>query len=204
MRRLLLVILLGFGTLIFSQKKKKKLDVISNIETKVIVLQPIGHNSLARDLKPFYGFAFSGNLMTPINFGIGVDYNVLFSNVKYERKNIYGKIGSPKLTIIDLFLTHRENISEEFLVEEMAGFSYYNHTSLFTELKNEKLNNKGIGFNVGGKAIYILDPEGYQAVFVAGKMNYYTTKIYNENPEIQKYFDHSTFLSVSFGYRYNF
>ena len=178
--------------------------MVSNIETKVILLKPIGNNSLSKDLQPFYGFGFSGNLMTPINFGIGLDYSMLFSNVIYERKNIFGNIASPTLTIIDVFLTHREKISEEFLVEEMAGFSYYNQSSTFLDHNNEKLKNTGIGFNIGGKAIYILDPEGYQAVFATGRVNYYSTNLYNENPEIQKYYNHSVFLSLSLGYRFNF
>lgn len=202
--RILLLCFFAFSTFLFGQKKKYKLDVVSNIEAKAIVMKALGNNSLAKDLQPFYGFGFSGNLMTPINFGLGVDYNMLFSNVRYDRQNIYGNIGSPKMTVIDVFLTHRENISEEFLVEEMAGFSYYNHSSSFIALTDEKLKNSGMGFNLGGKAIYILDPEGYQAVFVAGKFNYYSTNIYNENADIQKYFNHSAFLSLSLGYRYNF
>ncbi|UJF30672.1 hypothetical protein L0B70_04600 [Kaistella sp. 97-N-M2] len=202
--RILLLCFFGFSTFLFGQKKKYKLDVVSNIEAKAIMMKALGNNSLAKDLQPFYGFGFSGNLMTPINFGLGVDYNMLFSNVRYDRQNIYGNIGSPKMTVIDVFLTHRENISEEFLVEEMAGFSYYNHSSSFIALTDEKLKNSGMGFNLGGKAIYILDPEGYQAVFVAGKFNYYSTNIYNENADIQKYFNHSAFLRLSLGYRYNF
>lgn len=204
MMRFYTLLFFGISTLVFGQKKKKLLDVVSNIETKVIVLKPFGNNSLNKDLQPFYGFAFGGNLMTPINFGIGIDYNLLFSNVKYGRQNVYGKIGSPKMTIVDLFLTHRENISEEFLIEEMAGFSYYNQSNLFTDVKNKKLKNSGSGFNAGAKAIYILDPEGYQAVFATVKLNYYKTNIYNENPDIQNYFDHSTFVSLGIGYRYNF
>lgn len=202
--RILILFFFCCSTLIFSQKKKKTLDVVSNIETKVTILKPIGNNSLAKDVQPFYGFGFSGNLMTPINFGIGVDYSMLFSNVIYDRKNVYGNIASPTLTIIDVFLTHRENISEEFLVEEMAGFSYYNHSSTYLDFNNEKLKNNGIGFNLGGKVIYILDPEGYQAVFLTGRLNYYSTNVYNENPEIQKFYNHSVFLSLSFGYRFNF
>jgi hypothetical protein len=86
----------------------------------------------------------------------------------------------------------------------MAGFSYYNQSSTFLDHNNEKLKNTGIGFNIGGKAIYILDPEGYQAVFATGRVNYYSTNVYNENPEIQKYYNHSVFLSLSLGYRFNF
>lgn len=191
-----------FPLLFFAQKKK--LDVVSNIEAKVIALKPLGNNALAKNLQPFYGFSFGGNLMTPINFGIGLDYNVLFSNVKFEQSHLYGNIGSPQLTMIDVYFTHREKISEDFLVEELAGFSYYSQSNLFIDQKSEKQKNAGSGFNLGAKAIYILDPEGYQAVFLAGKFNYYSTNIYNENPEIQKYYNRSYFLSLSLGYRFNF
>ena len=199
--RIFIVFALFFSTLVFSQKKKYKLDVVSNIDVKVIAMKPFGNNVLAKNLEPFYGFGFGGNLMTPINFGIGLDYNLLFSNAKLDQKNIYGNLGSPKLTIVDLYLTHRENISEEFLVEEMAGFSYYNQSNLLIE-NNLKLKNAGMGFNLGAKAIYVL--EGAQQVFVAGKFNYYSNNIYNENPEIQKYYSKSNFLSLSLGYRYQF
>lgn len=202
--KLIQLLFLLFGLLIFGQKNKKGLDVVSNIEAKVIAMKPIGNNSLSKDLQPFYGFAFGGNLMTPINFGIGADFSMLFSNVVFGRENLYGNIGSPKLTIIDIFLTHRENVSEDFKIEEMAGFSYYSQSNLYIDQGQTKNKNSGIGFNVGGKALYILDPEGYQAVFVAGKVNYYLNNVYNENPDIQNYYDRSTFLSLSLGYRFNF
>lgn len=201
MRRIFILITLMISTFAFSQKRKYKLDVVSNIDVKVLALKPFGNNALAKNLEPFYGFGFGGNLMTPINFGIGLDYNVLFSNVKYDQKNLYGNLGSPKMTMVDLYLTHRENISEEFLVEEMAGFSYYNQSNLLIE-ENLKLKNSGMGFNLGAKAIYVL--EGAQQVFVAGKFNFYSNNIYNENPEIRKYYSKSNFLSLSLGYRYQF
>ena len=192
---------LFFSLMVYAQRNKNKLDVVSNIDVKVIAMKPLGNNSLAKNLQPFYGFSFGGNLMTPINFGIGIDYSELFSNTLYLKQNIYGNLGSPRLSQFDVFLTHRENISEEFMVEEMAGFSYYNQSNLLID-ENLKLKNSGMGFNLGAKAIYVL--EGAQSVFVAAKYNYYGNNIYNENPEIQKYYSRSHFLSLSLGYRYSF
>lgn len=202
--RITLLIFCGFSTFIFAQNKKKGLDVVSNIETKMIVMKPIGNNHLSKLLMPFYGFGFGGNLMTPVNFGVGIDYNVLFSNVKYGKQNLYGKIGSPTITSIDLYLTHREIISEEFSIEEMAGFSFYRPTNLLIDDKNEKLKDNATGFNLGGKALYTLDREGYQTVFLAAKVNFYFSNIYNESAEIQNFYNRSTFLSLNLGYRYNF
>ncbi len=202
--RIAFLIIFGISTFLYGQNKKKGLDVVSNIEAKMIVMKPVGNNHLAKLLMPFYGFGFGGNLMTPVNFGVGLDYNVLFSNVKYGEQNLYGNIGSPTITNIDLYVTHREIISEDFSIEEMAGFSFYRQTNLLIDGKNEKLKDNATGFNLGGKALYTLDREGYQQVFVAAKVNFYFTNIYNENAEIQKFHNHSTFLSLNLGYRYNF
>lgn len=204
MKKFVLLFLVSISALCFAQKKKYGPDVVSNIEVKMIAMKPIGNNHLAKLLAPFYGFGFGGNLMTPINFGIGLDYNVLFSNVKYGEQNLYGNIGSPTITNIDLYLTHREIVSEDFSIEEMAGFSYYRQTNLLVEGKNQKIKDNATGFNLGGKALYNLDREGYQQVFLSGKINFYFSNIYNENPEIQKFYNRSTFLSLNIGYRYNF
>ncbi|MDN3606643.1 hypothetical protein [Kaistella yonginensis] len=202
--RIALLLLFGFSTVFFAQKKKNVLDVVSNIEVKMIAMKPLGNNHLAKLLMPFYGFGFGGNLMTPINFGVGVDYNVLFSNVKYSEQNRYGNIGSPTITNIDVYLTHREIISEDFSLEEMAGFSFYRQTNLLVDAKNQKLKDNATGFNLGAKGLYTLDREGYQQVFISGKVNLYFTNIYNENTEIKKFYDRSIFLSFNMGYRYNF
>ena len=202
--RITFLIMFCVSTFLFGQNKKKGLDVVSNIEAKMIVMKPIGNNHLSKLLTPFYGFGFGGNLMTPINFGVGLDYNVLFSNVKYGEQNLYGNIGSPTITNIDLYITHREIISEDFSIEEMAGFSYYRQTNLLVDAKSQKIKDNASGFNLGGKALYTLDREGYQQVFVSAKVNFYFTNIYNENSEIQKFYNRSTFLSLNLGYRYNF
>ena len=198
--RILLLLMMFTSAILFSQKKKG-LDVVSNIDVKVLAMKPLGNNSLAKNLQPFYGFGFGGNLMTPINFGIGLDYSELFSNVKYGSQNMYGNLGSPRMTVVDVFLTHRENISDDFMIEELAGFSYYRLTNLYLD-KSEKLKNNAMGFHLGGKAIYTLD--GPQQVFAALKANFYYGNVYNENPKIRKYYSNSTFLSLSVGYRYNF
>lgn len=202
--RIALLLFLGISSLYSGQKKKYGPDVVSNIEVKIIAMKPIGNNHLSKLLTPFYGYGFGANLMTPINFGIGLDYNLLYANVKYGEQNLYGNIGSPTIANIDLYLTHREMISEDFSIEEMAGFSYYRQTNLLVDAKSQKTKDNATGFNLGGKALYTLDREGYQQVFVAAKVNFYFTNVYNENAEIKKFYNHSTFFSLNVGYRYNF
>lgn len=188
----------------FGQKKKNVLDVVSNADAKIILLKPLGNNTLAKDLQPFFGFGFGGNLMTPINFGVGVDVGVLFSNVKYGHENRYGSIGSPRMITLDAFITHRENISEEFFIEEFLGFSYFNLSQNFIYDKSNKYNISGSGPLLGGKAIMTMDREGAQQVFASVKASFMASDAFNENPEIQNYYRKSTFLSFAVGYRYNF
>lgn len=202
MKKFIVLIFVIFYSAAFSQKKKNLLDVVSNVEVKVIAMKPIGNNTFAKNLKPFYGFAFGGNLMTPINFGIGADYSVLFSNVVHGKQNVYGSSGSPTLKIIDVFATHRDIISEDFMVEESAGASHYTFSNTRIYGDRQKINENAFGYHLAGKAIYTLD--GAQQVFATAKVNFYLGKVYNENPETERFYSKSTFLSFAFGYRYNF
>ncbi len=203
MKSVFTLILLMISAMVFSQNKKKyDLDVVANIDAKFIAMQPIGNNAFAKYLRSFYGFGFGGNLMTPINFGIGLDVNFLYSNVIYGKENLYGSIASPVINSYDIYLTHRSILSEEFFTEEMAGFTFYRQINLFTEEKNTKNINLGNGLNFGAKLVYVLTEP--QQVFLAAKFNTYKTSVFNENPEIENFYNHSYFLSLSLGYRYQF
>lgn len=184
-------------------QKKNKLDVVSNAEGRVVVMKALGNNSLAKDLGTFYGFGAGGQLMTPLNFGIGLDYNLLFADVKPERQNYFGNLGSQNLTNIDVNLIHKEYISEDFFLEEMIGFSYFRLKSSLFPSKEQYAEGKG-GFNLGVKAVYTLDREGYQQFVLGLKGNGYFSGVNNENSTIEKYYNKSFLISLSFGYRYNF
>src|SRR5690606_30891423 len=106
MRKLTILFVL-FSVFAFSQKRKKGLDVVSNIDVKVLAMKPIGNNSLAENLQPFYGFGFGGNLMTPINFGLGLDYSEFFSNVQNDKLTLYGILDYSRMTVIYALLTLR-------------------------------------------------------------------------------------------------
>ena len=56
--RIIFFLLILISTTAFSQNKRKGLDVVSNIDVKVLAMKPLGNNSLAKNLQPFYGFGF--------------------------------------------------------------------------------------------------------------------------------------------------
>jgi hypothetical protein len=95
-------------------------------------------------------------------------------------------------------------VSEDFLIEGMLGYSYYSLKNSFVYDKNQFQKITGSGPILGGKVIYTLDREGIQQVFVAAKLNLFFNGVYNENPEIRKYYNHSIFPNLGLGYRYNF
>lgn len=204
MRKQAFLLSLCLPLALFSQKKVKFDDVVSNAEAKVLMTLPLGNNSLAKDLQPFYGFGFAGNLMTPVHFGLGAEYDILYSNVKAERKNTFGNLGSPKLTQINVFLTHREILNEDFHIEELAGVTYFRYINNLLDGTQSVLRNDGFGFLAGAKALYTLDPQAYQAVFAEMRFQTFSTQVYNENTEIQKYYDRSFLLTFTVGYRFNF
>lgn len=192
------------SSFVFSQKKKNYgPDIVSNIDAKVLLMKPLGNNFAAKDMEIFYGFGFGGNLMTKANLGLGADFNMLFSNYKYGHENMAGNISGPVLTNLDVYLVHRNALSEEFFLEEFAGPSYFVLSSQHNET-GERHKDKAVGFHAGVKPIYTLDREGYQQVFLSGKVSFYYSDVFNSNPQIQKYYSRSVFATLSLGYRYNF
>lgn len=192
-----LLILLLVPAIFYSQKRKKQ-DVVSNIEVRGLVMKGVGNNTFGKDVGFFAGFGFSGNLMTPINFGIGADYNVLFANVKYGHEAIYGYMG-PKANNLDVYLTHRDEISEDFFVEEILGYSYFNIKNQAITNTNEIHTQTSNGINLGARILYTLDRRGYQQFSLTGKAH-----TFSGNFDKTNYYNKSIFLSLAFGYRYNF
>lgn len=195
------LLLFVFG---FSQKKNKKaLDISSNIETKFILSKALGDNSLGKNYKPFYGFGFGGQLLTPIQWGIGLDYSLQFSDAKYGREHFVGNLGSTKLTSIDLYLLHKSNHGEDFHLEKSIGYTYFDMSSSIYPSKDVHSEGKG-GINMGLKGIFTLDREERQQFTLGLKAHYYQAGIYNENKNIQKFYNKSFIVGMHFGYRYNF
>ena len=192
-----------FFCLILFGQKKKKMRITSDAEASVLIMKPLGNNTYAKDFKPFYGFGIGGQLQTPINFGVGFEANILYSDVKYGRQNLYGNLGSQKLTNFDLSLLYRLKISENFSAEPLAGLSLYRlYSSLYPE-KGSYSEGQG-GFHIGGKGLFNLDNDGRQQFIFGAKARTFRSGVTNENPAIDRYYKGAIFLSGFFGYRYHF
>lgn len=77
-------------------------------------------------------------------------------------------------------------------------------------MKSPYLDNKGDfsegngGLNLGLKAIYIIDDTGFQQIVLNTRLNFYNSKIGNQNPDIEKYYSKATLLNIGIAYRLNF
>ncbi|MEN2436434.1 hypothetical protein AAH994_13540 [Weeksellaceae bacterium A-14] len=186
-----------------AQKNKKRMDISASAETRVSVVQALGNNSLAKNFGTFYGFGFGGQLMTPINWGISMDYNLLFSDVKFGRQNYYGNLGSSRLSETALSIVHRDQPGNYFYIEESAGFAILRLNSNITPGKEKYSEGKG-GISAGLKGVYSIDREDHQQFVFGLRAQYYRSGVYNENREIRKFYSHAWLAGVFFGYRYKF
>ncbi len=199
----LIFLFLMFVVLTNAQQKKKGLDVTSNLEVRAVGMKAVGNNVLAKDFNSFYGIGAGGQLMSPIHFGVALDYNIMFSGVKYGHENIVGNLGSQKLSEIALSVVHRDELSVDFAIEESIGFSVLRLNSKLYPGKDAYSEGRG-GLVVQLKGVYTLDNEGTQQFVFGVKANTYSSGVVNENAEIQKYYRKSFLIGLTAGYRYNF
>ena len=188
----------------FSQRRKKQdwtENVRSSIDPYVKVMLPLGDNFLKDSFDYFYGFGIGGNLNLYKNFGLGVEYTYFLANVKNGDK--FGYLGAPSMNNFDWYVFHKDKITEDFFVEEILGYSTYRMKSPYLDNSGKFSEGNG-GLNLGVKAIYTIDNEGFQQVVFGTKLNFYNAKIGNENPDVADYYSKAVFLNFSLAYRYNF
>lgn len=204
MKKFLLFSLTLISISTFSQRRKKQdwtENVRSSIDPYVKVMLPLGDNFLKDSFDYFYGFGIGGNLNLYKNFGLGVEYTYFLANVKNGDK--FGYLGAPSMNNFDWYVFHKDKITEDFFVEEILGYSTYRMKSPYLDNSGKFSEGNG-GLNLGVKAIYTIDNEGFQQVVFGTKLNFYNAKIGNQNPDVADYYSKAVFLNFSLAYRYNF
>jgi len=192
-----------FSFCLSAQRGKKNWteQVKFSADPHVKIMTALGNNFLHDAFGYFYGFGIglNGNLYK--NFGLGVEYTYFLATVK--ERDTFGYLGAPSLNNFDWYIFHKDKITEEFSVEEIVGYSTYRMKSPYLD-NSGKFNEGNSGLNFGGKAIYALDADGLQEVVLGTKLNFYNSKIGNQNPDIEKYYSKATLLNISLAYRFNF
>ncbi|WP_312767605.1 hypothetical protein [Epilithonimonas sp.] len=188
----------------FSQRRKKydwTENVKYSIEPHVKVMTSLGNNFLKDTFDYFYGFGIGGSINLYKDFGLGVEYTYFLANIK--RPELFGYLGSPSMNNFDWYVFHQDKITEDFFVEEIVGYSTYRMKSPYLDNSGNFSEGNG-GLNLGAKAIYTIDDNGIQQIVLATKLNFYNSKIGNQNPGIEKYYSKATLLNIGIAYRINF
>ena len=181
MKKFLLFSLALISISTFSQSRKKQdwtENVRSSIDPHVKVMLPLGDNFLKDSFDYFYGFGIGGNLNLYKNFGLGVEYTYFLANVKNGDK--FGYLGAPSMNNFDWYVFHKDKITEDFFVEKILGYSTYRMKSPYLDNSGKFSEGNG-GLNLGVKAIYTIDNEGFQQVVFGTKLNFYNEKFISSN-----------------------
>jgi hypothetical protein len=188
-----------------AQKRKRynwQEEVKFSIDPHVKIMAALGDNFMKDVFGYFYGFGIGGNINIYKNFGLGAEYTYFLAN-DVKKPELFGYLGAPSMSNFDWYLFHKDAISEAFAVEELLGYSTYRMKSPYLDDSGNFKEGNG-GLNLGARIVYTLDNEGYQQVVFGTKINFYNSRIGNQNPEIEKYFSKAVFLNFSLAYRYNF
>jgi hypothetical protein len=204
MKKLLLFSFALISVATFSQRRKKQdwtENVKYSLDPHVKVMTSLGNNFMKDAFEYFYGFGIGGNVNLYKNFGLGVEYTYFLANVK--RPELFGYLGSPSMNNFDWYVFHQNKITEDFFVEEIVGYSTYRMKSPYLDNRGNFSEGNG-GLNLGAKAIYTVDATGTQQIVLNTRLNFYNSKIGNQNPDIEKYYSKATLLNIGLAYRINF
>lgn len=203
MKKSILFFLVILSTAVSAQRRKQNWteNVKFSVDPHVKIMKSVGDNFLSETFDYFYGFGIGLNTNLYKNFGLGVEYTYFLATVKDRDK--FGYLGAPSMNNFDWYVFHKDKITEDFFVEEIFGYSTYRLKSPYLD-NSGKFTEGNSGINFGGKAIYVLDAEGTQEVVFGAKLNFFNSKIGNQNPDIEKYYARATLLNFSLAYRINF
>ena len=202
-KKSILFFIVVFSVSVSAQRRKQDWteQVKFSVDPHVKVMTALGNNFLSDTFGYFYGFGVGLNTSLYRNFGLGVEYTYFLATIK--NRDTFGYLGAPSLNNFDWYIFHKDKISEEFFIEEILGYSTYRMKSPYLDNSGDFREGNG-GLNLGAKAIYVLDAEGFQEVVFGAKLNFYNAKIGNQNPDIQKYYSKATLLNLSLAYLFNF
>lgn len=203
MRKHCTAFLLSISMLAFSQKRKQDWteNVRFSVDPHFKIMTALGHNFLKESLGYFYGFGLGVNANLYKNFGLGVEYTYFLANIKDP--GLFGYLGAPSMNNFDWYIFRKNEISDQFFIEALAGYSTYRMKSPYLAGSGSFDEGNG-GVHFGAKGVYTIDTEGFQQVVFGTRLNFYNAKIGNQNSAIANYYSKATLLNFSLAYRFNF
>lgn len=182
---------------IASAQKQKNFAVEIHGQT----VQGIGNNFIADGLDPFWGFGIEISRIIYKNFGLSLEYNTGYAEVKDI--SVFGELQKPSLTSLNLLSFYRYSINPKFDLEGNVGIG---STQLMSEsvYRNVGFREGGTSFILGGKALYSLTKNNTLYLVGGPRIYFLSTSTDIENAEANRYYSHATLLNFSLGLRLYF
>lgn len=192
----ILILLILFSNFCFAQKPNN-----FSLELKGNTFTGLGDNWIADGTKTFTGIGFGFSGVVYKNFGVGLEYNTGYSEVKDI--SVFGDLYSPKLQTIDYFALYRYDINPKASIEGNIGGANLFLKS-YSNYRSNYFSENGKAFLLGGKALYSITKNNKLYVFASGRLYFFNTDIEMGDEEIEKYYSKATLLNFSLGLRIYF
>lgn len=195
MRKFYLIVFMAICSLFSAQTSEFSVDMKGNVAF------PMGNNFMADGLKTFTGFGFGFNAIFFHHFGVGLEFNQFYSQVKDE--SVFGNLHSPTLTDFSLSLLYNRPLQNNFNIEGQLGFG-----SLPLKSKSiyrpDGFRENASSVILGAKLLYNITDNRKVQVFINPKFYFYSSVVEIDNPTIQDYYSKSTIFNLSLGLRFLF
>lgn len=201
MRKYLLFLMILALSFSYAQESVKQKARFS-IDLKGNLGIPIGDNFMADGLKTFAGYGLGFQAIFVKDFGLGGEFNQMFSNVKDV--SIFGALQDPRLTDFSFYLIYLHSFGNSgFDAEAKAGIG-----TLFLRSESvdwgDRFRQYGNQYILGGKILYTISKSNNVQVFFGPKIYFFDSDINFENKKLEKYYSNATIVNLNLGFRFNF
>lgn len=194
--RTITIIFVFLSALSFAQDSKK-----FSVELKGNTFAGLGNNFIAEGTTTFTGFGLGLTGLVYNNFGLGIEFNRGYADVKDV--SVFGELNSPELTLIDLYGLYRFPATSKLDIEGNVGAGNLRIKSR-TDYRSDEFLESGSTFFLGGKLLYSITKNDQLHVVGGSRLYFLSTITEMDDPEIDEYYSKATLLNFSLGLRLYF
>lgn len=195
MRKHLLFLVLISASLSAQKKDRFSLELQGN------TFSGAGNNFIADGVGTFVGFGAALSARIYKNFGLSVEYQKGYSEVKDI--SVFGDLEKPELNAFELLALYRYNVADKFEIEGNIGAGNIRINSKST-YRDQGFSEGGMAFIIGAKALYSITKNNSLYIVGSPRLYFLSTSTTIDNPEANQYYSKSTLFNLSLGLRLYF
>jgi len=195
MKKLIYSLSVAASVICYGQKPQFSVNIKGN------VVFPTGNNFMADGLKTFSGFGLGFQGIVFHNFGIGLEFNKFYTDVKDV--SVFGALKSPALTDFSISLLYQYPLNENFKIEGQAGIGSLEMKSR-SDYRSDGFKETAKSVLLGAKVLYSLNESKSVQVFAGPKVYFYSSDLDFEDEAVKKYYSNATLFNINAGIRFNF